>query len=340
MLAHEDGDHVDRREFLVAGVAGLAHLLSPEPLRPLKPLAEPEHVAALDALRLATAAQRRLEATAPSEILMPAVTSHVELAAGLVRAAPSDQTRQESARALSELSGFAAWLHLDLDDTAAAQRRYAVAARGAELAVEPLLRCYMLGSLAQLHLDHGDAGEAERLVAAARRLVSAGTSPTVDAWLLGIQAVATSSERPWNRTAKLLRRVSEFSDGAEHETPPWPWMTAFDRAKAASCRATCALRAGRYAEVHHAAEAAGPGLRSVKQRALLQLDRAEADLHLGDVSSCFHRAADVLSVGHDVRSRRIVARCRGLRRQYRGRTIAAVRRFDGQLRVVTVDPLR
>ena len=332
-LAGETGEPeppVNRRDFL-AGVGAAAASTFLPPLAFADPTA--------DAVRTITAAQRRLDATLPSRHLAESVRSHLRLADRAVKTAPQVEARTSMAAALSEIAGFAGWLHWDMYDLGSARRHYDLAITSAREAGDPLLTAYMTGSLAAFAAHLGDGSEALGLVASARQHTGAERPAIADAWLCAVAALAHAIAGDERSTLAALDHSQAAAERVPtEEPPPWPWVFTFDPAKVAAHRLACAVRLGRPAMAFGAAQDAGPLLAgSTKQAALWRLDHATAHLQNGDVDEAFTIAASVLDATKDQQSARVVERARALRRGYADqRPSAAALAFDDHVRAVGV----
>jgi transcriptional regulator with XRE-family HTH domain len=331
-LASETGElpepPVNRRDFLAgAGAAAASTFL------PLPAFADPT----AEAVRTITAAQRRLDATLPSRYLAESVRSHLRLADRAVKTAPEVDARIEMAAALSEIAGFAGWLHWDMYDLGSARRHYDLAITSAREAGDPLLAAYMTGSLAAFAAHLGDGPESLGLVGSARQQLGAERPAIADAWLYAVAALAHATAGDERSTLAALDHSQAAAERVPtEERPPWPWVFTFDPAKVAAHRLACAVRLGRPTMAFGAAEDARTLLAgSTKQAALWRLDHATAHLQNGDVDEAFTIATSVLDVTKDQQSARVVERARALRRGYADqRPSAAALAFDEHVRTV------
>ncbi|MGH3814625.1 MAG: hypothetical protein ACRDUV_19620 [Pseudonocardiaceae bacterium] len=291
---------------------------------------------AISSLRQATAAHRLLDATVSSRQLIEPVVAHLRFAAGIADRAAAAAV-DDGRAAVSEIAGLAAWLHWDVQDVVSAQKYYALAVRAAKSAEQPMLVAYMLGSMAQLRLDHNDAFGSAQMLTQARLELSQSKSPTVLAWLSSLEARASVAGGDHQAAVDSLAVARDAAqEAAETEDIPWPWMSAFAPGKVAAQCAFCAAESDDDQEVHSSVEEALRDGLGEKQRALLQLTRAEAFLRAGDVGTAFGLAAEALDTGLRFDSARAVERARQLRRSHRGSRTREVREFDEVLRTWTV----
>ncbi|WP_432047198.1 hypothetical protein [Streptomyces asiaticus] len=111
-------------------------------------------------------------------------------------------------------------------------------------------------------------------------------------------------------------------------------MFTFTHTKVAAARLTCGARLGLPGWVAASQDAAAAALTSSheKQRALLMLDLAAAQLATGRLDGAFALAGRALETGARYRSGRITERARALRRSYTSTTPPrVVREFDERL---------
>lgn len=331
MAAGQPETPVNRRDFFAVTGAAAASVLFPTPPSVADPTVE--------ALRLVTAAQRRLDARMPSHDLADSVRSHLRLTGRAVRTAPDMVTRSEMAAALSEIAGFAGWLHWDMYDLGSARRHYDMAISSARESGDPLLAAYMTGSLATFSAHLGDGDEALGLVASARQQLGPDRPAIADAWLGAVSALAHAAAGDERSTLTALdHAMTAVERVPTEEPPPWPWVFTFDTPKVAGYRLACAVRLSRPDLAFSAAEEAGPLLvGSTKQTALWRLDHAAAHLQAGDADRAFSIATQVLDATKDQQSARIVERARALRRSYTGKgSPAEALAFDERVRAIRV----
>lgn len=329
-VAEQTESEVNRRDFLAAGGA-----LAASSLLPTWPVAE----VGPDSYRHITAGHRRLDAFTPSRDLADAVRAHLRLTHAAFTTAPDKGTERALAAAMSEVAGFAGWLHWDMYDLGSARRYYGMAIATARQTGNAVLSAYMVGSLAAFAAQLGDAHESVRLVATARQQLGADCPAIADAWLSSVAALAHASARD-ERTAlaALDHATAAVARMPAEDAPPWPWVFGFDTGKVAAHRLACAVRLHRHEMAIEAVKEAGSTLTaSTKQAALWQLDHAGALVGAGDVERAFSIATRVLDVAEQQRSARIVERARELRRTFENETAASpVRDFDERLSTLAV----
>lgn len=328
-LAEQQGappseDPVKRREFLQAAAAlAEASVIHRQASGPL---------AAIHAI---TTAQRRLDSTMPSRDLAAPVLAHMAMTARHHASAVSDGERRNLGAALSEVAGYAAWLHWDMHDVGSARTYYANAIRAADSTGDETLHAYMLGSLATLAVYEGDAVEGLALLQRAARALGDHPPAIATAWLSSLEAVAQSSAGNERRTWQALDSAEDAVETlAGEEAPPWPWVFQFDHAKVARYRLTCAARLARPDVAMAAAAAAGDFMESghVKQRALAKLDLASAHLHAREPERGFALARESVRIGREVQSGRVIDAARKFRRDFTGSPASpVVREFDQYL---------
>jgi hypothetical protein len=273
-----------------------------------------------------TGQYRRLEGATPASQLIVPVTSHLQFAKQFLSEEDSTENRNLAA-ALSEASGFAAWLSFDLHDHTAAQAHYTDAVQYAQRSGSNVLAAYMLGSMSYWAASLGNLSEAVRLLGQAKGLEI--SSPTGIAWLATIEATVHATAND-GHTALVAIQQAERTRAAG---PSWPWLTSFDAAKIAGYRGACHLRLDQPADaqraLHEAISAARPG---PKARALLLSDLADAYLRQHKVDTCCQCISQAFDIGLNKRSEKILHRVRVLRRQLdRWKTARPVRELDAQL---------
>jgi len=330
-VAEQPEPMVNRREFLTGSGVVAASMLLP----PLPGIADPT----AEALRLVTTAHRRLDARMPSRDLAESVRSHLRLTRQAVLAAPDVDIRAELAATLSEIAGFAGWLHWDMYDLGSARRHYDMAISSARESGDALLAAYMTGSLAAFSAHLGDGQESLTLVATAYQQLGPERPAIADAWLgavSGLAHAAVGDER--STLAALDHAVAAAERVPTEEPPPWPWVFTFDTTKVAAYRLACAVRLRRPDIALGAAQDAGPLLAgTTKQTALWRLDHAAAHLQIGDADEAFSIATQVLDATRDQQSARLVERARALRRDYKGKgSSAGILAFDEHVRAVGI----
>ncbi|WP_413102203.1 helix-turn-helix domain-containing protein [Streptomyces sp. Inha503] len=325
----ENGPHdVHRRNFL----AGTAATIAAPALPARHP--EPTDTGQAATLRVATTAFRRLDGTTPSRQLSEPVLAHLRLTQAITSAAAVEQ-RARLAAVGSEAASLAGWLAWDMNDIGSARTWYGAAIKAARTSGDRLLLAYQLGSLAGFEADAGNAPQGLALVRKAHRQLGDAAPAIATAWLATVEALAhaAAGDRPAAETA--LDQAARSTDAVQDEqAPPWPWVFTFTHTKVAAARLTCGARLGLPEWVAASQDAAAAALTSSheKQRALLMLDLAAAQLATGRLDGAFALAGRALETGARYRSGRIIERARGLRRSYTSTTPPrAVREFDDRL---------
>ncbi|MGW3657221.1 helix-turn-helix domain-containing protein [Streptomyces sp. NPDC005151] len=319
---------VERREFL-AGVAAVAAT----PTLPTQLQTRPEWDSGqAAALRVATSAFRRLDATVGSRDLAETAQAHLRLIQRVASQAPDASHRARMAAVGSEAASLAGWLAWDMADHGSARTWYGSAIKAARTAGDPLLAAYQTGSLAQFEVEAGNTAEGLRLIARARRQLGPDLPAIAAAWLASIEAVAHATAGDDRATERALRSCEQHTTRVPREDPPpWPWVFSFDERKVASCRVVCGARLGRSRWVLSSAQEITAALSSghEKQRALLTLDVATGHLASGRIDSAFALATRAVNDGLRLRSGRVVERARAFRRSYATATPPGiVRDFD------------
>lgn len=326
----QDRSPVNRRCFLLATTAVAASSAIPHEL---------EWAGEGRALRQITAMQRRLDGYTPSRELAGLVVSHLRLAKARFVQAADPLVRQHLAAAISEVAGFAGWLHWDMHDLGSARGYYGQAVQAARDGNDPTLVAYMLGSLASFSLDEGDVIGAFSLLTSARKRLGGEAPAVAEAWLGSLAAQAYAAAGQEKQAWSALDLASTAVARIPHDEPaPWPWVFAFDQRKVARQRLACAVLLGRPHEAEAAASDADvDSVDHTKQRALLLFDLASADLQVGQVDRALHLAASALDLADESRSARVIDRARRFRREIRGPVPAEpARHFDDRLRAAAM----
>ncbi|WP_326604239.1 helix-turn-helix domain-containing protein [Streptomyces sp. NBC_01800] len=315
---------VERREFL----NGVAAVIATPALPPHRPEWDSGQAAAL---RVATTAFRRLDATVGSRDLAETAQAHLRLIQRVASQAPDASHKARMAAVGSEAASLVGWLAWDMADHGSARTWYGSAIKAARTAGDPLLGAYQTGSLAQFEVEAGNTAEGLRLIARARRQLGPDLPAIAAAWLASIEAVAHATAGDERATERALRSCEQHTARVPREDPPpWPWVFSFDERKVASCRVVCGARLGR-SQWGLSSQEIATALSSghEKQRALLTLDVATGHLSTGRVDSAFALATRAVQDGVRLRSGRIVERARAFRRSYATATPPGiVRDFD------------
>jgi transcriptional regulator with XRE-family HTH domain len=332
-LAEPSEPPVKRRDFLTSGIATTFAVAVPLP-------SQNDEFNDVTGLRHITGSYRRLDAVMPGRELVEPVTAHLNMGQRLLSRTPDGEHRIRLAEAVAEMAGLAAWLAWDGANLGNARGYYVLSMKTAKRSGNRLLSAYMTGSLASLAIDSGDTVEGLSLLRSARSQLGAERPATADAWLSCLEAVAhaTAGERDPALSA-LDRAETAVSRITLEDTPPWPWVFAFDSGKVAAHRLTCAARLKRPEAAFAAATAAHVPLNTghARQRALLTFDLAEAHLQNGEVEQAFAVACDALDLAAPYNSGRVADRARRLRRVVTGRVPSNVlQNFDDRLRSLSV----
>lgn len=316
---------VNRREFLGAAATIVSSAAIP---------GESDHP--FGAIHAITAAQRLLDGDTPSRDLSDAVTAHLRMA-NLKHAAAWDPIAQQIiAAGVSEIAGFAGWLHWDMRDLGSARAFYSTAVKAATSTGNSTLTAYMLGSLATLSVYEGSPAEGIAILRRAATQLGPGCPAIAVAWLSSLEAVAQAGAQKEHATWEALERADQAVQSIAADGPvPWPWVFQFDHEKVARHRLTCAVRLHRPEIAISAADDAVGFLRAghAKQRGLLQLDLAEAHLQGSEIEEAFRVAIEAIELGRRVHSGRVLARARKFRQHFNGsHTAPIVREFDDHIR--------
>ncbi|MER5917313.1 helix-turn-helix transcriptional regulator [Streptomyces sp. NPDC001982] len=318
---------VERREFL-AGVAAVAATPAIPQHQATRPDWDSGQAAAL---RVATAAFRRLDANIGSRDLADAAQAHLRLIQRVASQAPDTSHKARMAAVGSEAASLVGWLAWDMADHGSARIWYGSAIKAARTAGDPLLAAYQTGSLAQFEVEAGNTAEGLRLITRARRQLGPDLPAIAAAWLASIEAVAHATADDERATERALSSCEQHTARVPREDPPpWPWVFSFDERKVASCRVVCGARLGRSRWTLTSSEvAAALSSGHEKQRALLTLDVATGHLSTSRIDSAFALATLAVHDGVRLRSGRVVERARAFRRTYTSPTPPGiVRDFD------------
>ncbi|BBJ43662.1 hypothetical protein SSPO_063800 [Streptomyces antimycoticus] len=286
-------------------------------------------------LRVATTAFRRLDGTTPSRQLSEPVLAHLRLTQAITSDAETTEQRARLAAVGSEAASLAGWLAWDMNDIGSARTWYGAAIKAARTSGDRLLLAYQLGSLTGFEADAGNAPQGLALVRKAHRQLGDAAPAIATAWLGTIEALAHAAAGNRPAAGSALDQAARSTDAVQDEQPPpWPWVFTFTHTKVASTRLTCGARLGLPGWVAASQDAAAAALTSSheKQRALLMLDLAAAQLGTGRLDGAFVLAGRALETGARYRSGRIIERARALRRSYTSATPPrVVREFDDRL---------
>ncbi|MGH8968166.1 MAG: hypothetical protein ACRDXB_22965, partial [Actinomycetes bacterium] len=256
-----------------------------------------------------TAHFRRMEQAVSSHELAPAVDAHLAFARGVV----DRHLRTSSGFAtLAEIAGLAAWLAADRGDHATARRRYAEAVQHAHRAHHPLLASYMTASLGSFAVESGDPRRGVALLDRATLQLDAAAPDTARSWLASLRAVAHAHVGDRASTYDALRSAEALAERHGGD-PTWPWVFAFDAAKAARFRTTALARIGDVRAAMDAHRCADTRHTGPKPRALALLEHAGLLARTGQDDVSCRLAVDALHIGRAYRSERIVTGVRAFR---------------------------
>jgi tetratricopeptide (TPR) repeat protein len=322
---------VDRAEFL-----GLASLLVGELAS--HPLTGEAWEGLADATAVEAAGEvipryRRLDGAVPSTALLGSVQAHLLLTLRLRHSARTPWAQRRLSAAASEAASFAAWLRLDVNDLATAEKLYRVAIDIASQSDVALLAGYQLGSLASLVIESGNASQALALLRAAERQLPSRIPSTATVWLWSLRATAHAAAREPVPTHRALEAAGR-AIAARQDEPAWPWLTPFGSDKLAAVRGVCEARLGRpVAAVQSLDEAlASPGL-TIRRRGELLVDLATAHARRREPQPTCAALGQALTIATARRSQFLMARIRAARGQL-DRTwngIREVAEFDERL---------
>lgn len=319
-----------RRDFGKAVAAGaLATALPSGPCR------EPVDRSTAPALRSITGGQRRMDAYSPARHLLPGAMAHVHLSEHMLANAHGTSHYSAISAAVSEASGFAAWLHADQGDADAARMHYRTAVIRARQAGMCLLDSYMLGSLAAFETETAqDPGLGLGLVQEAEHVLPSSAHPTAHAWLACVTALAHAAAGDRAGTAQALARAERHAGRSDNTDPPWPWVFPFDTAKVTGYRALAAVRLDEPDQARAAfAEAPRSGT-NAKQEAILRVELATAHAGAGDLDEAFRLASEALGTAIAFGSTRILERVRAFRSAHGASGARCVRELDDRLAVL------
>lgn len=265
----------------------------------------------------------------PSDELIGPVRAHLGL--GTTVAAGKTGTAQLRARmVVSEVAGLTAWLYADLDDRANARRHYQRAVTEAEQSGHELLAIYMRASMGQFAVTSGDPAAGVSLIRQAKRGLSSSAPQVAAIWLDTLEASALAELRD-SAALRLLGSVERRLERAEPEAA-WPWLFRFDLGKVARYRAVAAARLGEAVQSERAFMECWPLLTAPKQRALMQIERADTLIALGQTDLAVSHAVEAFDAARAYGSHRALHAVAALRRKLPARPPVAVAELDGRLR--------
>ncbi|WP_280336172.1 hypothetical protein [Nocardia wallacei] len=305
-----DDEDVNRKQFLKTTLAMSAAMLTN---------AAPTEAELLDTMAGPTTNYRRMESSVPSDRLSPVVEAHLTLVSGIVQ----DRLRTANGyRTLSEVAGLAAWLAADRGDDAAARTRYNDAITYAERTHHPLLVSYMKASLGHYAVETGDGRAGLGMLLTASAQLGDEAPDSAGAWMSSLLAVAYAATGDRKAALAALDHAERLAS-RQHGEAQWPWVFAFDGAKAARYQASALGRLGDHRAARRAFAAATPALGADKPRALAQVEHAHVLARSGDVEGGCALAADALRLGLELRSERITRVARSFRASLPSRTVEA-----------------
>lgn len=326
-LLDEQEDDTNRRQFLAgaAGVSGLALMGTAEGDVPIDSHDEKW------LLTIPSATYRRLEQRLPSRSLIAPIAAHLGLVRQLATRNGHSAAHTRSLFALlSETAGLAAWLYVDVDDTANARRHYQLATRAAERSGHPLLPAYMQASMGQFAANCGDATESVRLVADARRRLPRSAPAIAGIWMDAIESLALAQARDRQALTKLDHAESRLAR-ATNDEPVWSWIFRFDDRKLAGFRVQVASKLGRAKVAEEALQFAYDAQQAPKPRAVMDTLRAGMLAQAGDIEEACRVAAEAFDVGQMYDSERVLRAVAAFRNTLGTRAGRATAELDERL---------
>jgi transcriptional regulator with XRE-family HTH domain len=326
-------EDMERRGFLTL-VASILARASAEPLAPdgWERLSD---AAAIEPVAQVIPQYRRLDGRVPSAQLLGPVRSQLYLAAHLTHEASSPWARCQLARSVSEAASFAAWLLIDADNIDAAREHYRLSVRFADVAGDPLLRAYQLGSLVSLAVDVGASNEALALYRHLADRVPTAAPTTAHAWLASLEATANAVAGHEHRAMTALDSAAASIERGSGETA-WPWLYPFDMAKLVAARAQCQLLLHRWQPALDLLESAlsSSGV-SIRKRGDLLIWYATAYARTEEPEAACGVAHRALDLANQTRSRQLFRRVETLRQQlHRWADTPAVEQLDERIHTV------
>ncbi|HEY3610607.1 MAG TPA: hypothetical protein VGL06_24100 [Pseudonocardiaceae bacterium] len=150
-----------------------------------------------------------------------------------------------------------------------------------------------------------------------------GSAPdAARAWLESLRATAHAAMKDRTSATGALRRAESLTNRQRGELR-WPWLFAFDAAKAARYQAGALGRLGDVRAARAAYAAAGPALTAAKPRAPAQVEHAHVLVRAGDVAAGSALAIEALATARTYGSERITNRVREFRISLPPRTTEA-----------------
>jgi|ADGO01.1.fsa_nt_gi Helix-turn-helix. len=280
-------------------------------------------------LMVLTTTYRRLEHRISSRLLIGPVITHLSLLRQLRQRTESGRIARQLATTISESTGLAAWLYVDLDDRGNARRHYRLAVKESQATGHPLLPPYMLASFGHFAVTVGDPAQGLRLVGEARQALPRSAPLISHVWLDTIEAVALAHYGD-HRALSLLDRAEQRLAKTASEEPVWPWLFRFDLPKLAGYRATAEAKLGRWQAAQTSFKIAAKAQRSPKQHAFNQIEYARTLVACRQLEHACAVAVDVFDVGVKYGSERVVRAVADFRASL-GRVGAVAAELDDRL---------
>lgn len=257
-----------------------------------------------DLLASGTTLLRRLDQTTPARTLVSSAVAHAELIAAKRHQCPRGNARQLW-ELESEAAGLVAWLYADLDEQDNARSWYRKAIAAAQASGQPVLACYMRGSLAQFATTVAAPAQALALVTQTRQHLPRAAAPIAELWLDTLEAAALAAQGE-RAALGLLENALHRAQNPINTEPVWPWLFRLDEYKILNQRAVAASRLGD----HRIAEELFGLCEQVpvppKQRAAIDVAHANALTAAGDVDRACAMAVRALSIGQPLGSERVI----------------------------------
>jgi hypothetical protein len=183
----------------------------------------------------------------------------------------------------------------------------------------------MQASFGHFAVNCGDAAQGLHLVADARRGLPRSAPTIAHVWLDAIEAVALAQHKD-RRAIAILDSAERRLGKAADEEPVWPWLFRFDLPKLSGYRAAVELRLGRWQSAEMALALAAKAHRSPKQRAVNDVEQAQALAARRHIDQACSLATAALDTGVEYGSERVVRAVANFRAGlgHVGRTAAAL----------------
>jgi hypothetical protein len=186
----------------------------------------------------------------------------------------------------------------------------------------PLLVSYMTASLGHFAVEADNPRAGLTMIQRASVLLDGSAPDAARAWLESLRATAHAAMKDRTSTTGALRRAESLTNRQRGELR-WPWLFAFDAAKAARYQAGALGRLGDVRAARAAYAAAGPALTAAKPRAPAQVEHAHVLVRAGDVAAGSALAIEALATARTYGSERITNRVREFRISLPPRTTEA-----------------